>query len=200
MKTFQKTFQSSTISILHLPSKKIKLIEDLALLKSTTLENGWEELLLKETVTATDGSISLRDHKLLSNNRTRSGPFTFSTEQRNEIIDLLINNLNEYLDVDADIQNGLAPLLELNPSASYDSLNRCHSIIIPEMESEVFCIEYYEAANLLNTKDRKDSLQSVLKLEQTYTKRFNVLKLALARAYAIKPHSADVENIISKLP
>lgn len=200
LKTFQKTFQLSTISILHLPSKKSKLIEDLIMLKNTSLENGWEELVLKETITSNDGSISLRDHKLKTNNTLRSGPFTFSTENRKEIIEYLIENLNEYLDVDADILNGLAPLLELNPSTSYDSLNVCHSIIIPEMESEIFCIEYYEAANLLNTEDRKDSLQGVLKLEQASIKRFNVLKLALARAYAMKPHSADVENIISKPP
>ncbi|XP_037049072.1 uncharacterized protein LOC119083454 [Bradysia coprophila] len=197
LKTFQKTFQSSTISILHLSPKKIKLMEDLTSIKNKQLENGWEELLLKQTVTATDGCISLVDHKLISNDRLRSAPFMFTTENRNEIIDSLITNLNEYFDVDATVQNGLAPLLELDPSATYDSLNICHSIIIPEMEFDVFRIEYYEAANLLNIKDRKDSLQSVLKLEQTSTKRFKVLKSALARAYAIKPHSADVENIIN---
>lgn len=150
-------------------------------------------------VTSTDGCISLRDHNLLAHSRLRSGPFTFSTKNRTDIIDSLIQNLNVYPpEEDVDIQNGLAPLFELDPNASFDSLNCCHSIIVPEMESEVFCIEYYETANLLSINDRKDALRSVLKLEQTSSKRFEVLKVALARAYAIKPHSADVENIISK--
>lgn len=198
VKIFQKTFQSNSISILQLPSKRTKLIQDITKLKSTPLENGWEQLFLKKLVTSNDGSVSLLGHELLINNRLRSGLFTFAINNRNDIIDTLIKNLNERFDVDVDIQIGLHVLLELKPDASHIELELCHSIIIPEMESDVFCFEYCEASNLLNADERKDPLTNVLKLEQSSSKRFTVLKFALARASAIKPHSADVENIISK--
>lgn len=198
LKVFQKSFQSNSISILHLSSKRNKLLEDLTSFKSTPLANGWEQLLLNEVVTSDDGTVTLRDHELLTDNRLRSGPFKFSTASRNNIIDVLIQNLNGYLNDDIEIQNGLSPLLELNSDVSYDSLRLCHSIIVPEMESEDFCDEYYAAANVLTAEEKRNTLSNVIKLEQTSSQRFSTLKLALARAFAIKPHSADVENIISK--
>jgi hypothetical protein len=198
LKTFQKTFQSNSISILHLSSRQKELIVNLNALKITPLENGWEQLFLKEIATSADGSVYLHDHKFLTGGRLRSGPFEFSTNDRSNIIHSLIQNLNVYFDEDVDVQNSLAPLLELDPNVPYDKLNHCQSIIVPDMECESFCNEYYEAANLLTADERKNPLQNVLKLEQTCSKQFKVLKSALARGYAIKPHSADVENIISK--
>lgn len=198
LKIFQKKFQSNSISILHLQPCQKKLIDSLDALKITPLEKGYEERFLTEIITSADGSICLRDHNFLTSGRLRTGPFIFSTNDRSNIIDSLIQNLNVYFDEDVEVQNGLAPLLELDPNMPYDLLNQCQSIIVPDMESEVFCIEYYEAANLLTKDERKNPLQSVLKLEHTCSKQFTVLKTALARGFAIKPHSADVENIISK--
>lgn len=199
LKIFQKTFQSQFISILHLPSKRNKLFEDLKSLKTTPLDNGWEQLLLKSMITSSDGNITLRNHELLTGSRFRSGPFTFSSADRSHVIDSLIENLTGYFNEDIDIQNGLAPLLDLDTNVSFDLLNRCHSIIVPEMDFEVFCTEYFEAANLFNAEEKKEALINICKLEKNSLQRFTTLKTALARAYSIKPHSADVENIISKL-
>lgn len=144
------------------------------MLKTTPLDNGWEQMFLNQMVTSSDGKSTLRDHQFTSDSRLRSGPFTFTNSHRTIIIDSLIENLNFYFDEDADIQNGLAPLLELDPQVDYDLLNQCHSIIVPEMESEVFCIEYYEAANLLSAEERKAPLQNVLKLERDSSKHLDV--------------------------
>lgn len=73
------------------------------MLKTTPLDNGWEQMFLNEMVTSSDGKCILRDYQFSSKSRLRSGPFTFSNSHRTIIIDSLIENLNVYFDEDAHI-------------------------------------------------------------------------------------------------
>ncbi|KAJ6642730.1 hypothetical protein Bhyg_07684, partial [Pseudolycoriella hygida] len=60
--------------------------------------------------------------------------------------------------------------------------NRCHAIIIPEMDPTVFISEYEEATEKLTENERKDPLKNVFNLETDSEQRFSTLKKALARA------------------
>lgn len=200
LKSFQKQFQSDSISILDVPNKKGRLLERLSVLQDAPLENGWEQLLLREIVSE-NGKIFLYGHELTkSAGRTRrsSSTLKFTTLDRTTIIQSLITNLTMRLDFDLDIQNHLSPLFEIRLDIQTEPLEECHSCKIPDLSVDDFVLEYKLAANSLSDTDRKNPLQSIVTLENTSSYRYRTLKVALARAAVIKPHSADVERMISK--
>lgn len=199
LKSFQKEFQSDSISIVHIPSKRARLFDRLSNMQHVALENGWEELFLKEVVHE-NRKIFLHGIELKrSSGRTRSTSSTskFTTADRTSIIQTLIANLTDRIDFDRDIQESLSPMLEIRTSIDRDLLEQCHSVIIPDLPLNDFVLEYNLASNLLNDGERKQPLQSIIKLEEEGIRSFQNLKIALARTAVIKPHSADVERMIS---
>lgn len=117
---------------------------------------------------------------------------------RKEIIETLSTKLEERIDFDRETQEQLQPLLEICQGIDPDILEFAHSCIIPDLNVNDFVSEYLLASNSLSEDERKDPLKSILRLEQHFSHRFPTLKIALARTRVIKPHSADVERMISK--
>lgn len=154
---------------------------------------------MKEVVRE-NGKIFLHGHELAkSAGRTRrpSSTSKFTADDRKSIIQTLIANLTERIDFDRETQVQLNPLLEIRQAIHRDLLEHCHLCIIPDLSVDDFVSEYHLASNLLSDDERKQPLQSIVKLEENSQYRFQTLKIALARTAVIKPHSGSVERMIS---
>lgn len=79
-------------------------------------------------------------------------------------------------------------------------MKECYSEIVPDMDVVQFCSEYRTAAQCLaEYRNECNGQHEALKmLTNTNPNQFTVLKTALARIVAAKPHSAEVERFISK--
>lgn len=199
LKTFQKTFESDTVSILVLQNKKQTLCDRLLEFIDKPKENGWEQEFLSSLDLKDDGKYFF-GHKLLtySGRSNRLGRCTFTELNRKRIIETLINLINERMSFDLELQDNLKPLAEINRSFSRQSLQLCHKAIIPDLNEEEFYVDYALAGDLLNGKKFDSPLQTLGELIQLDPDNLMVLKTCLARVAAAKPHSSDVERIISK--
>lgn len=103
------------------------------------------------------------------------------------------------LDLDIDLQEDLQPLLEIKRTVSEESLKRCYTAIAKDCDENTFYHEYRTAADLLLGHDFTNTLNTLQKLLELVPDELPILKLALARVSAAKPHSADVERLISKI-
>lgn len=195
LKICQKAFESDIVSILCIPPKKHQLIEKLQNLLTNPLHNGWEQLFLSQVEEST---LRFYGHELTKTNpRTRSGNTFFSDQIRNSIIDTLIQNLNERLDYDVSLQDALQPLSSIKPITTRSSLKSCYDAIVPDLDEHQFYADYQKASNLLRNYQFVNPLDTLQKLQVKIPDQLNVLKIALARIVAAKPHSADVERLIS---
>lgn len=151
-KRFQMTFERDSITIFDIFLKKDKLVSRLTKLKTVPLEGGWEEMFLKNLIileTETETETKFCGYTLKRNNKRQSSDEIFCSNQRMKILDSLIKFLNERLDQDRDIYEYLSPLLNIDATTSEESLKKCHSVIVPDLNDLSFCTEYYEAAEAL---------------------------------------------------
>lgn len=79
---------------------------------------------------------------------------------------------------------------------SDESLKLCHAAVAPDFREDAFYTEYKIAANLLIDYDFKSPLDTLQTLQSLDPENLSVLKTALARVVAAKPHSTDVERLI----
>ena len=114
---------------------------------------------------------------------------------RSEVIQSIINFLNDRLDEDSlESTAALSPLKKLDPSATNDQLKACYNAICPDLSLLDFVSEYRDAADIEDLK--KLNTQSLLRALAS-EKKCSTLTTAIARVVAAKPHSADVERLIS---
>lgn len=113
------------------------------------------------------------------------------------IICTLINHVNERMDFDIELQENLKPLAVISKTVSHQALKSCYKSIVPDLNEESFHNEYAVAADLLNEKEFDSPLKTLQELQRCIPEDLFVLKSALARVAAAKPHSSDVERLIS---
>jgi hypothetical protein len=109
-----------------------------------------------------------------------------------ELIESVINFLNTRLP-DSEFSS-LEPLRSLNKQISDTALRDCHTAIAVDLPLKEFACAYREAANILSLQgmQTRQLLPETLKIEH-----WKPLSVALSRIIASKPHSADVERLIS---
>lgn len=151
LKTFQKTFESDTNTILELPIKKQQLFECLQHCIGDSLENGWEQFFLAECQYES-GEVYFFGHKLITKGRTRnsSNTQTFTFEKRQAIIQSLLKYLDRRFECDDFIQKSLKPLHPILITSSIDSLKLCHQFIASDFDESSFMAEYYGILYLLH--------------------------------------------------
>jgi hypothetical protein len=91
----------------------------------------------------------------------------------------------------------LEPLRHILPTTTDNQLRECHKTIIPDMPLGDFVSSYREVCDqfsvkTLNALNPRDVITLICKTECWQT-----MTVALARLLAAKPHSADVERLIS---
>lgn len=92
----------------------------------------------------------------------------------------------------------LKPLAKIVSAALKEDVDKCRSFIAPDLNEDQFLLDYYGAAGVLGHVDEfQKPLQSLKYLTEFHPNEFHTLKRALARVAALKPHSVDVERLIS---
>lgn len=91
----------------------------------------------------------------------------------------------------------LEPLRYILPTVTDDELRACHRTIVPDLPLVDFVLSYREVADDLlhkksTTMNPRQVFSAICNVEYWHT-----LTVALARLLAAKPHSADVERLIS---
>jgi hypothetical protein len=212
--SFQKTMQSDSIHISDVRSEVDSIIDKLHRMETAPLIGGWEERLNAE-VTFSDNTSDvdvpktarLHDIELTMKTRRRTEHHKFVSDRRGfdviraEILQSLITFLHDRLDMP---ELACIKILETFSCATTDAeLRQCHALLCPDKPLRLFANAYRSAASvfgrsstasLTESGNMLSSLQILLKIPSA---EYDVLRLSLARAIACKPHSADVERLIS---
>lgn len=108
LKTFQKTFQSDSISLFNVQQKKENLFARLQNCADEPVSGGWEETFLSEIETRTDG-LYFFGHRLSQNHvrSVRTATCSFTVTERKLIISSLLTHLNTRLEYDIGMRNKL---------------------------------------------------------------------------------------------
>lgn len=200
LKSFQKNFEGDLSCIAYIPAKRTRLFERLNNLLIRPLENGWEELLLKEIVQE-NGKDFLHGHELISSSgRARRATCTpiFTTNDRKKIIETLISNLNVRLNIDIETEELLTPLFEISQGIDRDLLEQSHTCIIPDLDfsellSEYSCVSTlfsYGRAEKPSSNHHQDGTRHIISFSNPEN------SISSNRRYQ---HSADVERMLSTL-
>ena len=160
-------------------------------------EEKFNKLLCQQT-TANGQVYHFQGHQLWQKFRRSNKHNAFVTDQRDvsairvELVMSLLNFMSERLP-ETEFST-LQPLQKLNANISDDELRRCHSALLSDMPLKDFVCAYKEAAKSIEQQDLtvRQLLVKTLKNQQ-----WKCLSIALARVIAAKPHSADVERLIS---
>lgn len=203
LKTFQKACQGDKITLMDVTRFKETLLQHLKKCEEKHVAGGWEELL-QHSIDQRGNSTFLHGIRLHSNTRTRAGRRRngrFTETTRKFIIHRLIGQLDMRLELDDCLTKAMKPLNKIIVSTSREDLNLCHAAFATDLDPDTFISDYYGAALLLShidpcqTKTTIQCLQTIILLRPDDLKS---IKIVLARVVAAKPHSADVERLISK--
>lgn len=163
------------------------------------MNDGWEKLFLSEAKEEHEDGMLFYGHVLTGNNTRTRRPTNsfFDAEIRKSIIHSLIELLNERLNYDRHLQEALQPLASITSTVTSQSLKLCYKTIIPDLDENDFYVDFAIATNLLKNYQFKTPLDTLRQLQLLEPHQLKLLKIALARIIAAKPHSADVERLIS---
>jgi hypothetical protein len=171
-------------------------------LKETALLGGWVEALSEQVAEEEDGTVSLKGVELSSGNarRRRHIHHLYVTDTRdidaikNEIIESLKEFLTQrFLDQEDDIDL-LKPFVNLQQSVD---LKEVHKQFFKDLDLMELCMEYDDVLSMEDIEHfRKLSLRERFQ-RFVQSEELPNLKVAFARILAAKPHSADVERLIS---
>jgi hypothetical protein len=195
LKKFQKSCQSDNISISDVLPLRAKFVESLENCKNNCLADGWEHLFLNSAV-LNGNEVRFYGIKLMKSVAANS--FKFTSQHRQQVIRSLINHVNMRIDLDASLHSAIQPLVSISSAAQQHDLKTCHAFVIPDLDHLKFSSEYLIAAELLKDVDSDTPMTNLQELEKRLPDGLHTIKTALARLIAIKPHSADVERLISE--
>jgi hypothetical protein len=218
--SFQKTIQSDSIHLSEVMSEVNDVIDRLQRMDSAPLLGGWEEKFKAEAeVSLPENASELHDDmhvrkkaylhgiELTNKTRRRKEHHKFVSDRRGcdairaEILKSMISFLHERLDMPEVA--GIKALETFSCETTDEELRQCHALICPDKQLHVFANAYRSAASVFKrsstvsvTKSGNmlSYLQLLLKIRDA---KYDVLRVSLARAIACKPHSADVERLIS---
>ena len=201
LKGLQKSLQKDTCVLSDLPNLKTRIISQLEELQNEPLTGGWEELFLSKL----DGQnvffgIELQESVRRTNSHNLYVPDCRAfAAVRVEIISSLRNFLEDRLIMDDGIAEAVETLKpEKFANLSKDKIKAVQQVLLPDFE----------------LREVSHSLRTVSDVVQGYTEgitQFQLLNrlilqkdpdyeptiVALARVIAAKPHSMDVERIVS---
>lgn len=195
LKKFQKSCQSDSISISDVLPLRAEFIASLEKCNSNHLTDGWEKLFLQSVVHSGNG-VWFHGIKLMKSGSRRA--FAFTPQHRQKIIRLLINHVNMRIDLDSSLHSAIEPLVNIKSAAQQVDLEICHGFIASDLEKVKYLSEHKLAAELLTDVDCDTPRTYLLALEECSPEELHTIKVALARIIVAKPHSADVERLISE--
>lgn len=194
---FQKKIQSDDITIVDVSRYTQRVKSKLLALKTDALTAGWVQMMESSV------GILRRDNIILETyeHRQKKEHHKYVTDRRdflairNEVIDSLVEFVSQRFQADEKLLSVVQPFVQISKDADIVEI---HKLLCSDSDLQSLSLEYDD---LIDDADnvphmRKKTLRDlVVTLSQSpdYT---NVTK-ALSRLLAAKPHSADVERLIS---
>ena len=199
---YHKLLQSDTTTILDVDKFTSNVKSQLLKLKEVPLLGGWKETLKEEIKETDEGVVLLKDVVLNVSNRRLGEHHKFVSDKReffaveNEIISALVEFLTQRFSVDEERLSIAKDFTDLLPAADLRSV---HNVFCSDLSLESLSLEYHDLMSM-----EKTQLQALRKLNLSakvkhlaQSQHYKTLNMVLARILAAKPHSADVERLIS---
>lgn len=198
---YQRQLQSDSITILDLQHKTNTVKSKLLALKDHPLTGGWFQTYTKSVQEQTDGSLTLKGIPLTKKSGRQSKNHNLYVSQKrdvsavcNEVVLSLAEFLEQRFEIDDNLLLVLKPFATLKKSADLDQV---HKMICEDLDLTEIALEYGEILSLENIEFlRQLKLSSLVRFLASSDEYTNVAT-AMARILAAKPHSADVERLIS---
>lgn len=198
---YQQQLQSDDLNVISMDEKTMYIINKIEMLKSTPLIGGWVEALDKQVVINKDGSLTLNSITIKSIEIPRhKSHHKFVTQNRclaavkQEIVCSLQEFLKQRFSIDKNLLSIIKPFVVLSSVACIKDI---HNLIGADIDLKEFSLEYDELISMENISELRK--MNLIKLVKTLcgSKYFPNVCTMLARVAAAKPHSADVERLIS---
>ena len=193
LERLQKRLQNDSTLLFDIRCEVTTLLKSLAAMESAPLSGGEEEKLL---AALGNEATLLHGHDLWEKERRTKKANLYASDcrstdaVRNEIINSLRNALLSRL---PEEEFASLEVLRNLRAVTISELRVCHSAIVPDVPLSDFIQSYQEAANrITSTSSVRDVLRQTLHVNE-----WKPLSTALSRLIAAKPHSADVERLIS---
>ena len=198
---YQQQLQSDSVTILDMDKLTANVKVKLNSLKATPLLGGWVATLQEQMVQSEeDLEMYLKDVKLQKKARRATERNKFVTEGREnaavkiEIIDSLLEFLTQRFAVDEEHLAIIKAFGTLQPDAD---LKAMHAAFCTDVDLEKLGLEYGDLMEMDNIDAfRKKPLRDVV-LSLAQSEHYLTVNTVLACILAAKPHSADVERLIS---
>jgi hypothetical protein len=198
---YQQQLQSDSVTIIDIARLTENVKAKLFSLVQTPLLGGWASTLQGQMESDPENSeVRLKGIELHTATSRRKEHHKFVTDRRdsmavtNEVIQSLVEFLTQRFSADDRLLSVVKPFINLNPEAD---LKEVHRTICSDLDIEQLGLEYGELLDMENLVDiRQMSLREVVRILAT-SKNYLTVTTALSRLLAAKPHSADVERLIS---
>ena len=177
------------------------MIPRLANLLETPLPGGWVEALMESVRETPGGSLKLKDLELTAERKRRRADHNlYVTDKRDvaaictKIKDSLCNFLGERMEIDDELIEATQPFVDLNPAADVRTVFKIWGA---DLDLETLAAEYQEVQDFKDIETlRNNPLREKVEFFASSENYTGISKI-LARILAAKPHSADVERIVS---
>jgi hypothetical protein len=197
---FQKKLQSDDITLLDVPKSSEVVRKRLEDILQRPLIGGWTTALLEQVIGSPEGQLSLKGVPLSVKHRRATNNYVpvhrDANAIKNEVIQTLLTYIQQRVDGD-DVQlvvTIMEPFVKFKGSANIQAV---HNLLCSDLDLQEFAMEFNELVDMPVAEDlRSKSLKEQVKTLATSLHYKNVT-IALSRLLAAKPHSADVERLIS---
>lgn len=135
LKSFQKTCQSDSISLLDVVQKKQNLFARLESCKNDALAGGWEELFLNE-LSKIGNTVYLCGIQMKKARDRMNCSLTSTT--RDFILVKLIGQLKIRLGIEDSFQQTMKPLIDIDSTTLTSDLQYCYSFLLPDCDEHLF--------------------------------------------------------------
>lgn len=199
LKTFQKFCQSDSITLIDVSRFANNLFTKLESCEENYVDGGWEQLFLQTIVNDSNNNMSFYDTKLIIRSAHTRRCISFTTVKRKNIVHSMIQQLKMRLQLDSPLLKAYEPFINFCSTTPAETLELCHRTVASDLKGEIFKAEYYSAVDFLDAHQCNSTLDILKNLVERSSNGFSTIKIVLARIVATKPHSADVERLISKI-
>ena len=198
---YQKLLQGDGITILDIEKTTKSVKARLLALTEDDLPGGWTKALKKELVLQPDGVTKiLKGIELMRTKKRRKEHHQYVSDCRDvnavcrEVVASLVEFLDQRFDVDAQLMRTAKSFATLQPSANLEGV---HSMLCPDLALSELSLEFWELLEMDNIEALRQMTLAQKVRFLASSDSYRSVTTVLARLLAAKPHSADVERLIS---
>ncbi|KAL5233951.1 hypothetical protein ACI65C_001361 [Semiaphis heraclei] len=181
---YQQTIQSDKITVLDLVKHTESVINKIKSLSSINLVGGWVDVL-EDELKGTDGKV-LKDIKLIDFQEKRKHRHNLYVTENRSV---------SAIDIDKYFVSTIKPVANLDSKAN---IRNVFDVLGKDLDLADLNMEYTDLMEHNRLEEIRQMPLPKLVQYLSGSKEFKNITILLARVIAAKPHSADVERLISK--